>query len=90
VVARRSDIVVPVGTQRALVAHCNSGEVAVGGGAGITGAIAAQALILSQDPREADESLPDDGDTATAWRAVGGNAGGAPQTMNVHVLCASP
>jgi hypothetical protein len=89
-VARRGDIAVPDGALRSLIVRCKSGEVAVGGGAGITGAVASDAIIYSDDPREADSSLPEDGEPATAWRAVGENQTGALQVMSVHVLCASP
>ena len=90
VVARRTDLLVPAGAQRAAIAECESGEVAVGGGSGITGSLANVSGIASDDPREADGSLPEDGEPATAWRAVGLNFSGVAQLMNVHVLCASP
>jgi hypothetical protein len=91
VVTRRSDVIVPGGNSlQALVAKCETGEVAVGGGANINGAIAGQAGILSSEPHKADETEPAHGEPATAWRAIGVNAGGVPRELTVYVLCAAP
>ena len=90
VVARRTNAVVPNGGSETAVASCLPGEVAVGGGAGITFAFTQDAAIFTSEPREADGSDPEDGDVATKWAAVGVNDTGVPQLMNVHVLCASP
>ena len=72
-------------------ASCEDGEVAVGGGAGITNVVTGQARIVMSEPVEDDGSPPEDGEAAARWRAVGANHDlNDPQTMNVHVLCASP
>jgi hypothetical protein len=90
VVARRTNAFVPNGGSETAVASCLPGEVAVGGGAGITFAFTQDAAIFTSEPREADGSDPEDGEVATKWAAVGVNDTGVPQLMNVHVLCASP
>ncbi len=90
VVARRTNAFVPNGGSETALASCLSGEVAVGGGAGITFAFTQDAAIFTSEPREADGSDPEDGDVATKWAAVGVNDTGIAQLMNVHVLCASP
>lgn len=90
VVARRTNAFVPNGGSETAVASCLPGEVAVGGGAGITFAFTQDAAIFTSEPREADGSDPEDGDVPTKWAAVGVNDTGVPQLMNVHVLCASP
>jgi hypothetical protein len=90
VVARRTNVVVPSGDTAGATAGCLPGERAVGGGAGITGAFTGNAAVFVNEPREDDGSEPEDGEVATKWGAVGGNATVLPQVMNVHVLCASP
>jgi hypothetical protein len=90
VVARRTNVVVPSGDTAGATASCLPGERAVGGGAGITGAFTGNAAVFVNEPREDDGSDPEDGEVATKWGAVGGNATVLPQVMNVHVLCASP
>jgi hypothetical protein len=90
VVARRTNAVVPANGSETAVASCLPGERAVGGGAGITAAFTQEAAIFRNEPREEDGSLPEDGEVATKWGAVGVNDTVIPQVMNVHVLCASP
>jgi hypothetical protein len=90
VVARRTNALVPDQGSETAVASCLPGERAVGGGAGITAAFTQDAAIFRNEPREEDGSLPEDGEVATKWGAVGVNDSGFPQVMNVHVLCASP
>ena len=95
VVARRVNATVAPGpgnvTFEPASASCQEGEVAVGGGAGITNVVTGLARIVMSEPVEDDGSPPEDGEIATRWRAVGANSDNDdPQTMNVHVLCASP
>ena len=96
VVARRVNVTIaPSGALSGSVepasVTCEEGEVVVGGGAGITNVLNGNALIVMSEPVEADGSPPEDGEAATRWRAVGANHdNNDPQTMNVHVLCASP
>jgi hypothetical protein len=91
VVSRRSDILVPGGNAtRELVAKCQPGEVAVGGGANITGAINAVGGVISSEPLKADETHPANGEPAGAWRAIALNNGVLPREMSVFVLCAQP
>jgi hypothetical protein len=69
---------------------CGAGEVAVGGGAGISNALNGPTSIVMSEPVETDGSPPESGEAATQWRAVGKNFDtNDPATMNVHVLCAS-
>jgi hypothetical protein len=95
VVTRRVNAIVPPvptppgSTTQSEIARCQSGETAVGGGAGITGVLAGKGGIVLTEPVEADGSEPEDGEVATGWRAVGLNTATVPQVMNVHVLCAS-
>jgi hypothetical protein len=96
VVARRTNRTLPApspgnSTVEAGLALCLPDERAVGGGAGITGVASGFAIIMMSEPVEADGSPPEDGEEATGWRAVGlNNDQSTAQTMNVHVLCASP
>jgi len=86
---RRVETVVPDGLSDRATASCETGETAVGGGAGLSGAQIDDRAIFYSEPREADGSIPESGDPATAWSAGGINQSGAPQTVNVFVLCAS-
>jgi hypothetical protein len=96
VVARRTNrnlAPTPAGdvTIESALASCLPGERAVGGGAGITNITSGFALMIMSEPAEDDGTPPEDGEVATKWRAVGVNSDQANnQTMNVHVLCASP
>jgi hypothetical protein len=78
-------------TIESALASCLPGERAVGGGAGITNITSGFALMIMSEPAEDDGTPPEDGEVATRWRAVGVNSDVSnSQTMNVHVLCASP
>jgi hypothetical protein len=90
VITRRVNAVVLNNGNENRQVNCEAGERVVGGGAGITGAFSTDAAIFTNEPREADGTEPEDGEVATGWGAVGVNATGVPQVMNVHVLCASP
>jgi hypothetical protein len=90
VVTRRANRLVANNGFENVQVDCQSGETVVGGGAGITAAFTTDAAIFTNEPREADGTEPENGEVATGWGAVGVNATGAPQIMNVHVLCASP
>jgi hypothetical protein len=90
VITRRTNVVIAAGTSEFGVASCLPGERAVGGGAGISGVITQNAGITLSEPREDDNSVPEDGEVTTQWAAFGLNQTVLPQTMNVHVLCASP
>jgi hypothetical protein len=87
VVARRSDLDVPSGQIRTVVASCLAGEVAVGGGGAVAGG---SNYIEFDEPREDDGSIPEDGEPATKWAIRAINFTGNPQVANAHVLCASP
>jgi hypothetical protein len=89
VVARRANEVVPDNQFRVVVASCLSGEVAVGGGGGVTGFLN-DASIFFDEPREEDGSDPEDGEPATKWAVGAANSSGNTQIANAHVLCASP
>jgi hypothetical protein len=70
---------------------CEAGEVAVGGGAGITGVLGGAVNVTNSEPLEADGTPPENGDVATGWRALGVNVDDEDAaTMHVHVLCARP
>jgi hypothetical protein len=90
VVARRTNVVIAAGTSEFGVASCLPGERAVGGGAGISGVVTQNAGIVLSEPREDDNSVPEDGEVPTKWAAFGLNQTVLPQSMNVHVLCVSP
>jgi hypothetical protein len=78
-------------TIESALASCLPGERAVGGGAGITNITSGFALMIMSEPAEDDGTPPEDGEVATKWRAVGVNSDQSnAQTLNVHVLCASP
>jgi hypothetical protein len=89
VITRRQDQTIPASSNLGTTVQCETGEVAVGGGAGITGPLD-QTAIFSSEPRESDGSAPEDGDVSTGWRGTGINGTAIPQVMNVYVLCASP
>jgi hypothetical protein len=89
VVARRSNDAVQDNQFRVVVASCLTGEVAVGGGGGVTG-FQNDAAIFFDEPREADGSDPEDGEPATKWAVGASNSSGNTQIVNAHVLCASP
>lgn len=90
VVARRVNDSVPSAQREIVVASCLPGEVAVGGGGGITGLLNGGSIIYFDEPREADGSVPEDGEPATKWAVAASNFTGDTQIVNVHVLCASP
>ncbi|MGH2946857.1 MAG: hypothetical protein ACRDPC_11450 [Solirubrobacteraceae bacterium] len=96
VVARRAAINVaapPAGTStiRLGSASCEAGEIAVGGGAGITNIQNGHSIVFGGEPLESDGTTPETGEVATKWRAVGVNANpSSAQTMTVQVLCATP
>jgi hypothetical protein len=91
VVARRTNVVIADGAQDDATASCQAGEVAVGGGASITdSSVPNTTAVVWDTPLEADESLPEAGETATQWQALGVNASGSAQIMAVVALCASP
>jgi hypothetical protein len=95
VVARRTNAIVPATSGNPVTqiatASCQSGERAVGGGAGVTGVLFGRSGIVLSEPAEDDGTEPEDGEVATKWRAVALSADPSPaQVMNVHVLCAAP
>lgn len=90
VVARRNDDGIPDGQFEVVVASCLPGETAVGGGGGLTGILNGTSAVYFDEPREADGTLPEDGEPATKWAVGAGNFTGNPQFVNAHVLCASP
>jgi len=90
VVARRRDTLIASGTNESASIQCETGERAVGGGAGMSGLLNGTTAIYFDEPLEADGTLPEAGDVPTGWRAGGGNSSAIPQTMNLHVLCVSP
>ena len=92
VVTRRTDVTIADGTVEFAAATCLPGDIAVGGGAGISGVVTGDAWVVLSEPAKDIGQLPASGEAATRWRAAGLNAsggGGLPQVMNVHVLCAS-
>lgn len=95
VVARRVNRTLPppsggIASVQTGVASCQSGEVAVGGGAGTTNFLTAEGFVLVSEPLAANGSPPGDGEVPTQWRAAAFNNSGVAQTLRVHVLCASP
>ncbi len=69
---------------------CNAGEVAIGGGAGMTGNAGAEELQQSY-PVEGDESPAETGDTPRGWWSIIENYHPtASQTPVAYVLCARP
>jgi hypothetical protein len=91
VVARSEDVTVAAGGGTATrTAECQTGEVAVGGGAGLSGAANGSVAVFFDEPREADGSPPEEGDVPTSWHAGAVNAGPQPRDMTVYVICASP
>jgi hypothetical protein len=87
VITRRAEETVPNTQTRERDVSCLAGERVVGGGGGITGLGAA---VVESAPIETDLSRPENGEVSTGWSARGINGSGAPQTLNVFVLCASP
>ena len=90
VVARRANLLVPNGGALRKDVYCQAGETAVGGGAGFTGTPITDRVVSYSEPREADQTIPEDGDAVTGWSAGGANASGTPQFLQVTVLCAAP
>jgi hypothetical protein len=88
VVVRRHDVGVPVNSTGSTTAECQLGEVAVGGGAGMSGGLGTT-LIYYSEPLEANGTTTEDGDVPRGWRAGAGNGTGSIQTLQVHVLCAA-
>jgi hypothetical protein len=89
VVARRATEIVQNNQFRVVVASCLTGEVAVGGGGGVSGFLN-DASIFFDEPREDDGSEPEDGEPATKWAVGASNSSGNAQLVNANVLCASP
>jgi hypothetical protein len=91
VVTRRRDVpIAPGGGTEIAFAECQAGEVAVGGGAGFTGPLDGTGAIYFDEPREADGTVPEEGDVPTRWAAGAANSSAAPRSMFVFVVCASP
>ena len=85
------DEIITSGQNLTATASCPAGEVAVGGGAGLTAQQDDLVAIKYDRPLEADGTTPEDGDPATQWEATGENSflSGLPNvTMTVSVICA--
>ena len=71
------------------VAVCPAGSVATGGGVNPVGVTSEPALIKSY-PSTGTLGQAAEGDTPIAWGGFAYNPTGAPATLYVHVICASP
>jgi hypothetical protein len=83
--------IITSGQNLTATASCLAGEVAVGGGAGLTAQQDDLVGIKYDRPLEADGTTPEDGERATQWEATGENSflSGLPSVvMTVSVLCA--
>jgi hypothetical protein len=89
-VSRSEDVVVEKDATASATASCIPGEIAVGGGAGYSGLAAERMLIMSDEPLEADGSPPEQGESATQWRAIARNDQDEDRVLYVTVLCARP
>jgi hypothetical protein len=88
---RRVDVTVPASSREEATASCAAGEIAVGGGAGHSGAVGDSVAVLYSLPVDAGGSPVQIGDAATGWRAaVFNNLGGASRVLSVYALCTRP
>lgn len=88
---RVADVELRQGDNKEVVASCQTGEVAVGGG-GFHGAANDKAVVIGYaHPLEADGSTPEDGDRPTKWLVAGRNSivFGADTVLTAYVLCAN-
>jgi hypothetical protein len=72
-----------------MVIKCNTGERAVGGGAGFTDFGGNEVVDVSH-PLESDGSNADTGDVPTGWFAAIEYTTGGPRNAVGYVICASP
>ena len=90
VVVRRTDVTVPGNSKEEATASCANGELAVGGGAGHSGAANEDVYVIFAAPLHADGSAPDDGEPAGRWMAGLNNNASGSRAMSVYVLCVRP
>jgi hypothetical protein len=90
VVVRRSDVTVAASSPGEATAACASGELAVGGGASHSGAVAENIGQVFGHPLTANGQPALDGDTAGRWRVGLQNNVGAERTLTAYVLCTRP
>jgi hypothetical protein len=79
----------PSGVHCAIRTDCLPGERATGGGAGFTD-FGGNEVVNVSHPVEADNTIPEPGDTPTGWAAGIEFSGGGPRHAIGYVVCASP
>ena len=89
-IARTDDVVVPGDEAASMTVSCDQGEVALGGGAGHSGLPAENVAVLADEPLEGDGTPPEQGETATAWRAYVLNSENEDRIVYMTVLCVRP
>jgi hypothetical protein len=89
ITVRTATATVPTNNEAPGSAACNSGEVAVGGGASIGADGGSGSGVVNGTTLETSRPNPASGTNPTGWFAIMANTSGSDQTFTVYVECAA-
>jgi hypothetical protein len=89
-IVRTAVISVADNTTDVALAHCNAGELAVGGGAGFTNTDPSAKEGIQRTGPLTGGLVTKPGATPDAWFARGYNTSGAPNDLTAYAICVSP